>query len=313
MRSFLFITALLLTQALGAQTKKSTDTVHLRIKRLNDTYIDAYLKYPDAGKKVPLLIMCQGSGTGSMTAPFLAVTEQWNDKLGRLVVEKAGVGYGDEGNNVSTVYKENNVVQNRLYDYLRVLQYLRATANWWNGDVYVIGGSEGGLLAGMIASFYPDVKGVAILGFGGGLTFKEAWPKAIRFQKSAEGYTESQLQAAEQAASDTINLARSNPTYSLTYDGKDNTYAWWASIVDLRLVNSLTDLNIPIYMAHGSEDNMMPIASAKKVQELFTQKGKTNLLLKEYIGFDHGFTDKEGKSHYAKVFIDAISWMLKKK
>ena len=313
MRSFLFLMTLFLSSTLNAQIKKGEDTIHLKVKRLNDTYIDAFLKRPKNNEKVPLLIMCQGSGTGSMTAPFLAVTEQWKDRLGRLVIEKAGVSFGDEGDKISDLYKTNNIISNRLNDYLRVLQYLRANAGWWNGEVYVIGGSEGGLLAGLIASYYPNVKGVAILGFGGGLTFKEAWPKAKRIQKKAEGYSEIQLEQVEQSALDTIEMAKKNPIYTLSYDGNDNTYAWWASIVDLRLSNTLTDLNIPIYVAHGSEDNMMPVASAKNLKEEFTKQGKTNITFKEYVGYDHGFTDQAGKSHYAKVFMDAISWMLASK
>jgi esterase/lipase len=296
-----------------AQNNAVSDSGHLKIKRFNDTYIDAYVKYPATGKKVPLLVMCQGSGYGSMTGPFLGVTEQWKDTIARIVVEKQGVSYGDNGDKLTKTYKENNAVYNRLYDYLRVFEYLRAKANWWNGDVYVIGGSEGGLMAGMIASFYPNVKGVAILGFGGGLNFAEAWPIAKRKQMKAEGLSEINIQKAEKAAKDSLVIARRNSTYTKSYDGEDNTFKWWASIIDLRLANTLLDLDIPIYVADGSEDLMMPALSAQKLNEEFIKQGKTNLVYKEYKGFNHEFADSTGKSHYAEIFIQAIAWMLSNK
>ena len=81
--------------------------------------------------------------------------------------------------------------------------------------------------------------------------------------------------------------------------------------MDLRLSNSLVDLDIPIFVGQGTEDIMAPPISAKKLQQVFQQAGKTNLYLKEYIGYDHSFTNQEHKNHLVEVCVDAISWILK--
>jgi pimeloyl-ACP methyl ester carboxylesterase len=292
-----------------AQSNYNSDSLHLRVKRMNDTYIDAYVAHPSGSKKVPLLIICQGTGADCMVEAFLGITEQWKDSMGRMVIEKPGVKLGDDGKTISAEYKEYNAVYNRFYDYLRMLQYLKPRAGWWDGNVYVIGGSEGGLLAGMLASYYPNVKAAAILSFGGGLNFGEAWPQAIAYQNKLEGKSEKQINLAVKKANDSLQIARNNPTNKKSYEGEDNTYMWWASITDLRLVNTLTDLDIPVLLVHGTEDIMMPVVSAQKLNDAFSKKGKTNLEYKEYADYDHGYTDKEGKSHYAAVFIDAIKWM----
>lgn len=140
---------------------QSADTriTHLQIKRLNDSFIDAYIENADTGKKKPLLIFCQGSGYDSITKGFLGLADLFKDKVAALAIEKQGVRLDDAGDSLSPEYVQYNAVFNRLYDYLRVLEYLRGHAGWWNGDVYIIGGSEGGLIAGMLASFYPNVKG----------------------------------------------------------------------------------------------------------------------------------------------------------
>jgi dipeptidyl aminopeptidase/acylaminoacyl peptidase len=92
-------------------------------------------------------------------------------------------------------------------------------------------------------------------------------------------------------------MAKNNPTNKKTYECEDNTFMWWASIIDLRLVNTLADLNIPILIVHGTEDIMMPVASARKLKEAFAQNGKTNLVYKEYQDYDHGYNDKKCESH----------------
>ena len=80
--------------------------------------------------------------------------------------------------------------------------------------------------------------------------------------------------------------------------------------MDLRLSNSLVDLDVPIFVGQGTEDIMAPPISAKKLQQVFQQAGKTNLYLKEYAGYDYSFTDQEHKSHLVEVCVDAISWIL---
>ena len=117
------------------------------------------------------MIFCQGSGYDSNTEGFLGVIGQFKNKVVGLAIEKQGVNFGDSGDNLTEEYIENNTIEKRLYDYLRVLQHLRTNAEWWNGKIYIIGGSEGGLLAGMLACFYPNVKGLTIFSFGGGLKF----------------------------------------------------------------------------------------------------------------------------------------------
>lgn len=308
-RSFLVTTlVLIINTSLLAQ---SDNIVHLQVKRFNDSYIDAYYNKPVSSQKFPVLIFCQGSGYDSNTEGFLELMRQYEKQAVGLVIEKQGVHYGDAGDTLRSEYKPNNTIYNRLYDYLRVLQNLRAEASWWNGDVYVIGGSEGGLLAGMLACFYPNTKGVAIFSFGGGLSFGEAWPISSGLQKQLEGANEKEVAKTIANVKDTFNYIRENPTYLKSYDGEDNTYAWWASIIDLKLENALLDLNIPIYLVHGTEDIMAPLIAARKLNESFTAKGKRNLLYKEYEGYDHGYNDKNGASHLVEVVMEQIEWLLR--
>lgn len=102
-------------------------------------------------------------------------------------------------------------------------------------------------------------------------------------------------------------------TYLKSFDGDDNTYAWWASIYNLRLSNALLDLDAPIFVGQGTEDLAAPLISAHKLRDDFAITKKTNLHYVEYNGYDHGFTDLAGKSHLIEVFSEAIKWILNAK
>ena len=301
----------LLTISLVAQ--EINNSIHIKVQRLNDSYIDVYYNKPIIGKKLPLLIFCQGSGYDSNTDGFLGIMQQFEKQAVGLAIEKQGVKFGDRGDTLTEVYKENNLVCNRLYDYLRVLQYMRENANWWNGDVYFIGGSEGGLLAGMLACFYPNTKALALFSFGGGLKFGEAWPISSSLQKKAEGANGTEVEKTISNVKDTLNYIRKNPTFLKSYEGDDNTYAWWASIVDLRLENSLIDSKIPIFLAQGTKDIMAPPISAIKLNEDFVKNGKSNLFYKEYKDYDHEYKDAQNTSHLVEVIMEAIQWILERK
>ncbi|MEO5888595.1 MAG: alpha/beta hydrolase [Ferruginibacter sp.] len=309
------LTAIIFFLPIGlfAQQKNNDGPIHLKIKRLNDSYIDVYHNKPFGNSKFPILLFCQGSGYDSNTAGFLKLVKQFEKKAVGIAIEKEGVNYGDKGDTLSDNYKQHNAVYNRLYDYLRLFQYMKVNASWWNGEVYVIGGSEGGLLAGMIACFYPNVKAVAILSFGGALNFGEAWPISSGLQKTEDGAIKSEIDNEIKTVKDSLNYIRSNATWVKSYSGDDNTYAWWNSIMDLRLENALLDLQIPIYLAQGAQDMMAPPVSAQRLNESFIQRGKTNLCYKEYKEYSHGFSDRENKSHIGQVFTEAIKWMLEKK
>ena len=295
------------------QAQHTEEFVHVKVQRLNDSYIDVYHHKPTGDVKLPVVIFCQGSGYNSTTKEFLGLLQPFNTKAVGLVIEKQGVKFADKGDTLRDDFIQNNTVHQQLYDYLRVLQYMRVNMRWWNGEVYVIGESEGGLLAGLLASFYPNVKAVAILSYGAGMNFGEAGAASINLHKKAEGATANEIETDIEAFKDTLNQIRKNPTYLKSYNGHQNTYAWWSSIMDLRLQNALLDLTIPIYMAQGAQDLTAPPASARLLKEAFIRNKKSNLIYKEYPDYDHAFTDKINESHFTEVVTEAIKWLLEVK
>jgi hypothetical protein len=120
----------------------------ISIDRGNQTYVEAKVHRP-SGKRVGIVVMLQGSSCGSEQESFAALLEPWAKKYALLYVVKPGSSLAEEACNES--YLRTNTIQQRIADLQIVIQHLRSQ-RWWNKKLYLIGGSEGGLIAGLAAT-----------------------------------------------------------------------------------------------------------------------------------------------------------------
>ncbi|WP_196885497.1 hypothetical protein [Aureivirga sp. CE67] len=78
-------------------------------------------------------------------------------------------------------------------------------------------------------------------------------------------------------------------------------------------LNDWLELNIPIYIAYGTNDITSDLCDI--VPLFFYQKGKENLTLKRHLELDHSFmkfeNPKEPEQHMKEVINDFIDWTLK--
>ena len=120
------------------------------IPAVDERPIRFYIDRPDIGTKVPLLLVIDGSGCIEQRRP-----SSWGNynpepddpvPYARLMVEKPGVEpeAADFSQPCSDEFHRYYTIQNRVLDHLRVLQHLGATADWWNGELYIWGWSDGG-------------------------------------------------------------------------------------------------------------------------------------------------------------------------
>ena len=282
---------------------------HFTILRLNDKLIDVYMQRPAGLQKVPIILLMEGSGCDSLVDPFFEISQDFAAQYARVVVEKIGVHRGDDGKHCSEEYLRYNTVSLRITDYLQTMAHFRTAAKWWNGQLYVIGMSEGGLTAGVVAAFAPETRRVAILSYGGGLTMAEARPDAFVTEALKNKETPAQAIGERANAIRTYDEIRKDPTWTKTFDGDTNTYAWWASVLDLRLDNLLPDVTAPIYIAQGTADEEMPVRSSQVAAEHLHSLGRTNYLYCEYDGLSHEYNTADGQSKLVEVFLDALDWL----
>lgn len=273
--------------------------------RLDGTLIDASISKPVAAK-FPILFILQGSNCASERDSLAAMAQPWRQSFGFLYIEKPGVS---AASGCTPTYMSQNTIDQRMWDILRVVQKL-GNEPWWNGELYVLGVSEGGLIAGLTAANVPEVQRVAILAYGGGLTMGEWWPDAAAAGVLKETGSVEASEKERAKVIETFERARKTPSTEETFHGDTNTLAWWASIIDLRLQNVLVDVNIPILVCHGENDPYAPVAGARLLKDAFAKRNKTNLEYRELRGLDHGFTDSEGRSSLEAVYTSSLKWLL---
>lgn len=303
MKYAILFTAFLMYTSAQAQ---ALELEHLQVERLNDSYIDVYIARSPSSKPKPLVLMLQGSTCDSGTDLLDYAAPKWRARAAFVVVEKIGVQSGGTREHCSATYYQHSTIYQRVYDYGRVIQHLRAHAPWWNGRLYIVGGSEGVLIGAMLANYFSETEKLALIVGGGSMTLAEALPIGFAEQARRRGMPEEQIEQTLAQMQLQFEEIRQNPRSDL-FMGHE-TYKHMASALDLRPVNALVDLTLPIYMVHGTQDTHAPVEAARRVVTEFEQRGKCNLDYHEYEGLDHALADAYGNSRMAQTIEEVFIW-----
>ena len=291
MRLVAFAAMFLAAAPAGAET--------FAIERADGSAIVYHVDAPRGGRR-PLLLLLQGSGCEpargdaglAATAPLLAPGHAV------LTIEKYGVGTEGPGvDRCPDAYWNGNTLTQRVLDAVQVIARLRRE-RWWNRELVIFGGSEGGAVAAMTAPLVPETRALVIRSSGIGVPVGELIRAAVPPPVAAE--LPSMLAAA-----------RANPTGAVRWGGA--SYRWWADAADMVPARMLLQTEVPVLLIHGTRDQFAPVATARATRDLFAAAGARNLTYREYAGYDHFMTDPAGVSHREQVLRDAAAWLRRNK
>lgn len=279
-----------------------------QVQRLNGSEIFYYLQRP-TDAKFPILLIMQGSDCNSVYKGISSFSE-FLKKIGvaRLDVEKYGLKKDTQG--CPATYLENNSIDQRVQDYLRVMQSIRKSEPNWNQELWIAGGSEGAVVASIVVSFVPETKKLVLMASGGGITMRKDMLLLQEKEMRKQGKPEDEIQNSLKQTNELMNAMKLNPVSYKTWSGETNTYKWWASILDILPLNYLVDLSIPIYIVHGTDDIAASVEGSRETAKKFQELHKTNLTYDEYSGLDHHWKDNKGNSHVGEVVEKIFSWIL---
>ncbi len=258
-----------------------------------------------------ILLFIQDSKCKSSSNQFFKLTESLSN-VAKLYVDK--IGESDDvkaDTKCSDKFISNSSIDLRISDYLQVIEYLRSSATWWDKKLYIIGESEGGLIAGLVAAHTSETVKLAIISFGGGMTMSESWITSLTKTMQAKGKSVAEIDELKLQATEFFKNKISNST-SEQEIASNVTYKWWASVVDVRLSDTLSKAEFPIYIAHGTDDTKIPVESAQKISDLFTTLGKENLTYNEYTGTiaKVSSSDVATPSTTNLAFTEALNWLV---
>jgi pimeloyl-ACP methyl ester carboxylesterase len=86
-------------------------------------------------------------------------------------------------------------------------------------------------------------------------------------------------------------------------------YRRWSSFLWYRPIDDLVEVDIPILILHGALDNNSPVETARYVEAVFADCGKTNLTYYEYAEMPHG---PETREQSDRLFGDLRAWLREK-
>ncbi|MBI4405911.1 MAG: alpha/beta hydrolase [Deltaproteobacteria bacterium] len=280
--------------------------------RTDGTKLTYYLDTPGAIATFPLFVYISGSVCNGVRPAHENYLQLLQYKIGVLSLEKRG--FPSASPNCPDEYLRNNTIGDRIQDHLAVIAHLRKHLPNWNRKVVWAGGSEGGGLASLLAPLAPETAIVVAMAAGGGMSMGEELILLTRKRLQKEGATQEQIESEVHALRTQYQEIYRNPTADKEWlsDGKRarNTYKWWASILPIKSVLALEQVDVPIYLVHGTLDESTPVESANLVADRFQSLGKNNLTYKRDVGLDHQWRDEKGISHAAEVTAEAFRWLI---
>jgi esterase/lipase len=141
--------------------------------------------------------------------------------------------------------------------------------------IAIVGISEGAEVAPILAQRIQGITHLALLANGGMNPFD-----AYRLQAERLGFSDVlhdiERQCVGTSASDSITLAERRCRY-------------WRELRDIRHTDNLLGLQLPIFIAMGEADAMVPTQSALLIQDKFAMQGKTTLQVHLFPNAGHDF------------------------
>lgn len=316
--TFSFLSILLSGCNLGSLSESTTKVAEFSygerivIPTIDDRDLVYLIDRPLADVKVPILLSVDGSSCIGQQRPRVKNTykpDQNSPRLfARVLVEKPGVehtaAYPSE---CSDEFLKYYTIEQRVIDHLRTLQHLKTTANWWNGELYVWGWSDGGDVAAQITAYYPNVTRAVLGAMGGGYTmaehFKDFW---VCSEERAGDQREDCIKAMDAQFQEMFD----NPTWTKTWSGPDNSWKVWPSRLNSRLSNILQDNTTPILIVQGAEDfDATPVASARKLVADLKGVQNSNYTYWEVPEMEHGWS-KLPKDQGDAFEAAMLNWLL---
>ena len=249
------------------------------------------------GAKQGVLLAAQGSGCLAATEnPNIANAKRLLPNFAVVTVDTYGVEPHakpkDPFEGCSATFYSHHTVSQRVVDYQQVLNHLKSE-QWWNGQLVIFGGSEGGAAVAILA---PRVNATAVVIFSSapGHSFAEL------FKMTAP------LEVA-QHADEEFKKIRAAPNSANVWGG--NSYRWWTDILNQDMTVDLLRTKSPVLLVQGERDNHAPVAIARQIRDEFQRAGRNNFTYWEFPGYDHAMQDEHGTSHLDEVMAQISKWL----
>ncbi|MBB6111623.1 BAAT / Acyl-CoA thioester hydrolase C terminal [Mucilaginibacter lappiensis] len=227
-----------------------------------------------------------------------------------VIISKAGFTFSRHQDAAAPAeYHQKTSLAYRVFQADTVLRYLQSNQLISNKHILVCGHSEGSDVAAKLATANKDISHLAFLSGGGASQFLEYFLYIRkRITRGELSFREGQ-QEIEILTKQFEEMMQSPTSTNKFWQG--HTYLRWATFAESALRN-LLHLNIPIFMAMGSQDPVVHPETFDLIISEFLFNKKQNLHHQIYEGADHAFKEKSdtgpGIDHIPQLITDMVNW-----
>lgn len=284
------------------------------LTRFDGSEIRYYLDRRGSTRSQPLLMLIQGSDCNSIVNnPRISMIAEVAPSAAVLLVEKYAITPDLPFNrdiaraDCPTAYRKNNVPEQRVMDYARVVSELRTlAAPWWNRKIIIVGGSEGAEIALELAAIIPETDRVIIFGFGS-RHFEDDVLQSIRYDMKEAWLDDNATQEQVANYQEIFKAALADRSSNEIVSGY--SHAYWASMLSMDQLVMFRAINVPVLAIQGADDHNVSIEGSRALMSQLHALGSSNVEYREYPGLDHAFADKQGSSHWDRVIDDMSMWL----
>jgi len=273
------------------------------LKRSDGSAITYYLTGRGSDR---LLVLIQGSDCNSVfhNTNINDNFSQVMDDADILTVEKYGIDQrlswnpDPERTDCPDAYLQQDSPLQRVDDYLTVLDQLDQDNRY--AQVILLGGSEGALVANLLAAKSDKVTAVVALN-GGGRFFIDDVLYNMQSQMPPQAFSD-----AEQGFRQFSQSVLQSHEMDITVSG--HGYHWWKDMLTADQQQILQAIDVPVLLIQAEEDTHVdPHAFESMVRAL--KQTAPHIQPRTYAGLDHAFKDAQGQSQVERVLADIRVWI----
>jgi pimeloyl-ACP methyl ester carboxylesterase len=282
------------------------------------------LTFPKDGDNFPVAVLISGSGAQNRNEEIMGHKLFWvlADYLAKQGI--AVLRYDDRGTAASTGNFKDALTQDFAVDVETAVDFLKTRPEINQKAIGLIGHSEGGIIAPMVASNRPDDIGFIVLLAGvtipGDKVMKLQKELSLRSLGSSEGYIKQEMlfdnelmqvitttpldNLAEDLTTFTETYLKNNPNFAknrgmttqkyVTTVVKSYTNPWFYNLLNYNPDTALKNTACPILALNGENDTQVPYKENLAVlQQLKAAYPEKNITTKSYPKLNHLFQESE--------------------
>ena len=255
-----------------------------------------YVRVHDTGlqHQGPVILLISGSGCGDFGSRLPSFFEKYPAPLDVYFLEKTGINQGDDGSKCSAQYQKANYLERRVSDNMEFLEKHASLKSLGKHSMAVIGFSEGGSIAPIIASKSDKIGWLATAG-SGGMRQKDEFLYFADHGIAPYAKPFSRNYFLQEYAS-----IKKNPD-SISKEFFGQTYRYWSSHLYRDPIETYSKLDIPIVAAMGENDDSVPLESGKVLERYFQSHPEKDFQFVVYPNASHAL--KTAEKNGAQTFV----------